>query len=121
MKTLPRRAFIVEDEYFVLLDIKDALTRMGCVVAHAAGSLKEAVEWAAKVEADFAVIDVNIKGEKVYPAAAILVERGMPFVFCTGYDQEYLDPKWASYPSIQKPFSVSELAAALKNWLASLE
>ncbi|MGC4025839.1 MAG: response regulator [Mesorhizobium sp.] len=121
MQTLPRRAFIVEDEYFVLLDIKDALTRMGCLVVHAAGSLKEAVEWAAKVEADFAVIDVNIKGDKVYPAAEILKERGLPFVFCTGYDQEYLDPQWANYPSIQKPFSVDELAMALERWLASLD
>ncbi|RFC63957.1 MULTISPECIES: response regulator [Mesorhizobium] len=120
MRTLPRRAFVVEDEYFVLLDIKDALTRMGCVVVHAVGSLREAMEWAAKVEADFAVVDVNVKGEKVYPAAEILKERGLPFVFCTGYDQEYLDPQWADYPSIQKPFSVEELAIAIEKWLASL-
>lgn len=120
MQTLPRRAFVVEDEYFVLLDIKDALTRMGCVVVHAAGSLKEALEWSSKVEADFAILDVNIKGEKIYPAAAVLEERRLPFIFCTGYDQEYLDPRWATYPSIQKPFSVEELTLALEKWLADL-
>lgn len=120
MQARARRAFVVEDEYFVLLDIKEALARIGCETVHAAGSLNEAMESARNVEADFAVIDVNIKGEKVYPAAAILKERALPFIFCSGYDHEHLAPEWADYPSIQKPFSVEELAAALDKWLAGL-
>lgn len=120
MQSHARRAFVIEDEYFVLLDIRDALTRIGCEVVHAAGSLSEAVLWSRKVKADFAVIDVNIKGEKVYPAAEILRERGMPFIFCSGYDHEHLAPEWMDYPSIQKPFSVDELAAALERWRATL-
>jgi DNA-binding response OmpR family regulator len=120
MQAQRRRAFVVEDEYFVLLDIKDALTRLECDLVHAAGSLNEAIEWAGKVEADFALIDVNIKGEKVYPVAKILRRRALPFIFCTGYDQVHLDPEWADYTVIYKPFSVEELAAGIGKWLESL-
>ncbi|MBX3596126.1 MAG: response regulator [Rhizobiaceae bacterium] len=121
MRKLPKRAFVVEDEYFVLLDVKDALTRMGCLVVHATGSLEDALNWAGKVEADFAVIDVNLKGEKVYPVAELLAERGIPFIFCTGYEKASLDPAWAGHATIQKPFSVDELVTALENWLARLD
>ncbi|MCO5062870.1 MAG: response regulator [Rhizobiaceae bacterium] len=121
MQAQHRKAFVVEDEYFVLLDIRDALARLGHEVCHAAGSLAEAVEWAGKVDADFAVVDVNVKGEKVYPAAEILRERALPFIFCTGYDQVHLDPEWADYPIIHKPFSVDELAAALRKWLEGVQ
>lgn len=120
MQAQRRKAFVVEDEYFVLLDIQEALSNIGCETLHAAGSLDDAIEWARKIEADFAVIDVNIKGERVYPVARILKERALPFIFCTGYDQAHLDPEWADQPIIYKPFSVDELAAALSKWLESL-
>lgn len=36
---------------------------------------------------DAAVLDINLQGEAVFPVADALIERGIPFVFATGYDQ----------------------------------
>jgi hypothetical protein len=39
---------------------------------------------------DGAVVDVNLRGLMVYPAADLLAERQVPFVFVTGYDREVI-------------------------------
>ena len=36
---------------------------------------------------DLALLDVNVAGEKVFPVAYALEERGIPFLFVTGYGQ----------------------------------
>jgi hypothetical protein len=35
---------------------------------------------------DDAILDINLRGEMVFPAADLLAQRGGPFVFTTGYD-----------------------------------
>ena len=60
-----------------------------------------------------AVLDVNLYGQKVYPAAEVLRRRSVPFVFSTGYSLAGIDPEWATYPVVQKPFLVERLAQAL--------
>ena len=42
--------------------------------------------------ADIAILDVNLKGEKVFPAAELLIRRGVPIVFTTGYAPEKIFP-----------------------------
>src|SRR5262249_54844656 len=52
---------------------------------------------------DAAVLDINLDGQSVYSIADILAERGIPFVFVTGYGTESIDPRFASVPVLQKP------------------
>jgi hypothetical protein len=49
------------------------------------------------------VLDVNLDGEVVYPVADAVVERGLPFVFVTGYSAEGIDRRFAQVPVLQKP------------------
>ena len=37
-----------------------------------------------------AILDVNVDGEEIFPVADILAERGLPFVFVTGYGEHSL-------------------------------
>jgi hypothetical protein len=51
---------------------------------------------------------------QVWPLADLLKERGVPFVFATGYDRRtVLPPRFETVPTLAKPFSPSELARLL--------
>jgi CheY-like chemotaxis protein len=67
---------------------------------------------------DAAVLDVNLNGEKSYPVADKLAARDVPFVFSTGYGRKSLQIGYASFPLLQKPFSLQEMGDALTGLLA---
>jgi two-component SAPR family response regulator len=67
---------------------------------------------------DVAVLDVNVAGESVSQLVETLVQRGIPFIFASGYGARGIDPRWALSPVLQKPFTGADLRSAL---LASLE
>ena len=46
--------------------------------------------------------------------AEILIERGLPFVFATGYDQRGVPEAYRAHPTLQKPFQVEALERALQ-------
>ncbi|HLJ71216.1 MAG TPA: hypothetical protein VKU03_07860, partial [Roseiarcus sp.] len=62
---------------------------------------------------DLALLDINLGQELVYPAAEILADRGVQFVFLTGYDNEHVDPGFRYAPVLQKPFDREALQRAL--------
>ena len=61
---------------------------------------------------NFAVLDVNLQGEKVYPVADALRDQGIPFLFATGYDAQAIPPAYADVPRAEKPLEVRELTQA---------
>ena len=80
-----KRVLIVEDELLVAMGLEDALRAMGCVVIGPVATLPEAMRIAPDIEVDAAILDVNLRGEQVYPAAQILVQRNIPVIFCSGF------------------------------------
>jgi DNA-binding NtrC family response regulator len=70
---------------------------------------------------DVAVLDVNLRGQMSYPIADVLVARGVPFVFSTGYDKDRLLDGYRTFPALQKPFHRSDLGDTLAKLLASKE
>ncbi|HEY4044669.1 MAG TPA: response regulator [Rhodopila sp.] len=109
------RVLVVEDEALVAMLIEDFLTDLGCVVVRIAGTLSQGLALAsdASLLIDGATLDVNLGGEPVFPIADALRERGVPFVFATGYGKGGLAPRYADYPVIAKPFGFEPLRAAL--------
>ena len=113
-----RRVFVVEDETLVLINLEDMLDELGWTVTAQAMWLPEAERLAASVEPpDAAILDVNIGGATVFPAARILAERGVPILFATGYGREGLPPEWQDRPVIMKPYTQRDVASALANLL----
>ncbi|CAN97871.1 MULTISPECIES: response regulator [Sorangium] len=96
--------------------LEDALTDLGCVVIGPALNMKDATRLARAAEIDGASLDVNIAGEKVYPVADILSERGIPFVFLTGYGKAGLRESDLSHPVLQKPCSLDRFEEILAGW-----
>jgi CheY-like chemotaxis protein len=109
---------VVEDETLVALLIEEMLADLGCNVLWTAQRVGKALEQLARTAPQAAVLDLNIAGDEVYPVAAALAERDIPFLFATGYGARGLQERWAGRPIVQKPFQVEELAHAL---LAALE
>ena len=112
------RIFVVEDEFHVLLLMEDSLTSFGCEVVETASTLAEALERSETVEVDAAVLDINLSGEKVYPAAETLRRRKIAILFSTGYGRAGVEPEWSSFPVVQKPFMRHQLAEGLREALS---
>lgn len=109
-----RRIFVVEDETLVLFNLEDILADLGCEVAVQAMRLEQAVALAEAGEpVDLAILDVNIGGTTIFPAAEILAKRGVPLLFATGYGRDGLPPDWQAYPVIVKPYSAQDVERAL--------
>jgi CheY-like chemotaxis protein len=107
------KALIVEDEAGIALLIEDMLLELGCEVAAMAALLPRACELACIEVIDFAVLDVNLNGQLVFPVAEILRGRMIPFVFSTGYGRVGLPGPFANEPVLAKPFAIEELERAV--------
>ncbi|MFZ0608591.1 MAG: response regulator, partial [Xanthobacteraceae bacterium] len=80
-----KRVLIVEDELMIRMLLEGMLTDLGHSVAAEAGTIEEALKLAKQAEFDVAVLDVNLNNRPITPVAEVLVERGVPFVFASGY------------------------------------
>jgi len=62
---------------------------------------------------DAAVLDCNLRGEKVWPVADELSARKIPFLFSTGYGAAGVEPRFSTRPVLAKPYNAQRLAHAL--------
>jgi CheY-like chemotaxis protein len=108
-----KRVLIVEDELMIRMLLEGMLTDLGHTVAAEAGSIEEAMTLAKEAEFDIAVLDVNLNGQPITPVVEVLVQRGLPFVFASGYGQRGVPEQYRSSPTLQKPFQVDALAQAI--------
>lgn len=101
-----RRCLVVEDEFLVAMLLEDTLRDLGFEVLGPVATCAAALALvrSASGALDAAVLDVNLGGERVYPVADALRERGVPFVFLTGYAEAELDGRFANVPVVQKPW-----------------
>jgi DNA-binding NtrC family response regulator len=116
-----RRVFVVEDEMLVAWLMEDMLVELGCVVIGPAVRVDEALRMIETSAIDLAVVDVNLNGERSFPVADALAERGVPFAFSTGYHIDSLPAQYRGFPMLRKPFARSKLSETLSGLLISKE
>ncbi len=97
------RVLLVEDEALVAIMIQECLVEFGCQIVGPVCTASDAVIAVKDGQFDAAVLDINLGDGLVYPAAQILAERGVPFVFVTGYDADSVDRRFSGVPVLQKP------------------
>lgn len=114
------RLLLVEDEAMVAMMLEDMLSDFGCEVVGLADNVPEALALAHDAAAALgaAILDVNVGGQSIYPVAEALKEKGVPFVFITGYEAADIDDRFAGAPTVQKPFSPPTLRDTLARIVA---
>jgi CheY-like chemotaxis protein len=113
-----RRVLVVEDESLVAMLLETMLEDMGCTPVGPIGTVEEALEViAADPALDAALLDVNVAGRAVFPVAQALADKGVPFLFSTGYGEGGLPDDWRGRPTIQKPFTEATVREALQKTL----
>ncbi len=109
-----RRVLIVEDRYLVADDLCRICRRKGGEVVGLAGDIDKARALAALEALDFAILDVDLRGQAVFEVADILGSRGIPFLFVTGYRKLNLPERYRARPIVSKPFSENDLMAGIQ-------
>lgn len=107
------RLLVVEDELLVLLDLEDRLAEIGCRIVGKASNFSSAMSLASSLDCDAALVDIDLAGQPSYPVAEVLLKRGIPFLFSTGFHGEALADRYAAQPRLTKPFETVDLKLAL--------
>ena len=108
------RILVVEDETLIAMDIEAALQALGCEVVGPTGKLATALLLADSEELDAAILDVTIRGGKVFPVAEQLLARGVPFVLASGYGDWALPEHLRNQQRLTKPFTSAELEEKIR-------
>ncbi len=105
------RVLVVEDNMLIAVHIEEMLQDLGCVVVGPVGKLDAAMRVVDHDVLDAAILDVNIRGEHVFPVAERLRARGIPFALASGYGDWALPETFRNQPRLTKPFTAQELEA----------
>jgi CheY-like chemotaxis protein len=114
-----KRGLVVEDEVIIAMVLERMLRDAGCVVIGPISRVQAAIKTARAEPVDFALLDVNLAGDRVYPVANVLIERNVPFVFLTGYSRTELPPIYVHRPIVAKPFQIATLLSIVADLFPS--
>ena len=113
----PRTILIVEDEPLIAMMLEDFLLSQGHRVRGPCESVAEGLAAVAAEDFDLAILDVNLKGESVWPVAAALRARAIPFVLASGGHVEPPPAEFASTPMIEKPYTIDRVLPVIREAL----
>ncbi len=116
-KLAKARVLLVEDDPLIGLEFQTALVDAGVETVGPMPDLHHSLT-AIMGEGrrfDAAILDVNLRGESTLPLAQLLSERGVPYIFVSGYDLEIALPvELRRAPKLQKPVTGTQLLAAIQ-------
>ena len=108
----PYRILIVEDEPLIAMMLEDFIDALGKQCVGACDTVQSALATIADENPDAVILDINLSGgEKSWPVADALAERGIPFVFSSGGDEVTDDH--AARPRLAKPYTLDGVEKAL--------
>ena len=108
-----RRVLVVEDEFFVAMDLSAELRSRGYTVVGPAATVEKAQALVGEGPLYGAVLDMFLAGRPVFEVARDLLSRNTPFLFVSGYSAPEI-PSWMP-PRLRyvKPVASAELVDAV--------
>lgn len=110
-----KRILVLEDDFLVAMLIEEALLDEGCEIVGPIDNVPGALALAETAFLGGAVLDVNIAGVIAFPVAEALENRGIPFIFVSGYGSLAVYQK--DWTVCSKPFRAAELVSLLTQQL----
>lgn len=104
---LEGRVLLVEDNVLIGMEAEYQLQDLGVQEIDMAGNVAAALELIETHDYSFAVLDVNLGNETSQPVAEALSQRGIRYVFTTGYGEV----PWSSMSSFSAPVVTKPLDA----------
>ena len=114
-----KRILIIEDSPVVGPFTADVLEELGCEAVGPAPNMAAAREMIENERFDAALMDMHIRGERVFTLCEVLEARGVPFVLTSGYADWTMPDKWQDRPRLQKPYTISDVSEALEGLFGS--
>lgn len=109
-----RHILVVKDDFLLASELCRALEQAGATIVGPVPDLPAALDLIASAPVvQGAILDVNLRGQMVFPAADMLIERNLPFLFATGYDQAVIPPRFCHVLRLEKPIAPAEAVRAL--------
>lgn len=109
-----RQILVIEDEYLLAVELCMELTAAEAVVIGPIAGLAKALDVIAGTkDIHAALLDVNLGGEMVFPAAEQLQARNIPMIFVTGYDSAMIPARFRNSPCCEKPLAVRQVIETL--------
>ena len=108
-----RKILVIEDSPVVGPFTADLLSDLGCEVVGPAPNMAAARELVEAGGFDAALVDIHIRGERVFNLCEMLEARDIPFVFTSGYADRNMPEKWEDRPRVQKPYTLEQIEKAL--------
>jgi light-regulated signal transduction histidine kinase (bacteriophytochrome)/CheY-like chemotaxis protein len=111
----PYRILVAEDAFLLVSLLQELFDTLGWQMIGPATRLVDALQLARHESFDAALLDVNLDGTLSWEVASVLKERGIPFVFGTGYSVSAVLPDHLTgSPVIGKPYQLSELQQIIR-------
>ncbi len=109
-------ALLVEDNIILAMDMVESLTRLGAKQIETAATIESGLNELNNHRFDFAILDMNLRGEVSFDIAHRLKEKGVPFLFVTGYGSKMdVPPDLKDVPILTKPVDDGTLSKGLQN------
>jgi DNA-binding LytR/AlgR family response regulator len=104
------RILLAEDEGLIALELERILCDLGCEVIGPVASVDAVLENVQHGAFDGALLDINLRGRRIFEIIPVLQELGLRLIITSGYDDVTLFPaQFRAVPRIAKPFGEKEL------------
>lgn len=114
-----KKILIVEDEWIIANDIKDALMEAGYKITGISASGDDAISQVKNDQPDLILMDVVLQGDLtgIETAKMISARYDIPIIFLSAYDNHFLieqAKQTDNYGYLLKPFNSKELKIAIE-------
>ncbi|MXP27662.1 hypothetical protein GRI58_02350 [Porphyrobacter algicida] len=106
---------VLDDEALIAFDIAATVEDLGAQVLGPATSLKEGFALCEESSPHYALLDIDVSGQLVWPLARHLAEHGSRVIFVSANaNHNELKDEFDSSPVVDKPAGQADIASALQ-------
>jgi PAS domain S-box-containing protein len=114
-----RHVLVVENDYYLAIDIARALRGAGAEVLGPYATEEDARAELSERRPDIAIVDIDLGRGPTFKLAETLKDNRIPFVFATGYDAEVIPAEFAGVERLEKPIQLRQIVGAIARLTAA--
>lgn len=116
---IAHNVLIVEDEPLISMMLEDVLDALGHTVVGTCDNVSDALVRIEEGGFDLAILDVNLKGDHVWPVADRIRELGIRLIIATGGHVDAPPKAYADAPQLSKPYALDAVPRAIDEAMAA--